>query len=159
MKQRRLKPHKIISLSLFLLAACALVVGAWYLNFQPPLANEPDQESTFPAAGTIADSLTRGNFGLDSYSAVVTVVRDSDLKILNFEVFNRADNHPLEPKEEWLNVVLNQKKQSFSAACRSGFLITDCSGGAISRLDDNQACSRAVEKDLKNTISLECQQE
>ncbi|MCX6797764.1 MAG: hypothetical protein NTX66_00895 [Candidatus Falkowbacteria bacterium] len=121
---------------------------------QPETGPGPKGEITNTVKPTTA---TTAPTDVNDYSAVITVIRESTgLKILNYDVSSRGNSATLSPKEEWLIVSLNKKNNSFRTYCRAGFLITDCSGGNITRSKTEEYCSRMVEKDAKNTISLEC---
>lgn len=122
------------------------------------ISNPGKNQANIPAVSdksTAASALTAVN-GILNYSAVITVIYEQDLKILNFDVFDRNNQAALTPKEDWLRVSLNRNNNYFRVYCRAGYTIKDCSGGVTTRLADEQYCTRLIGRDIKNTISLEC---
>ncbi|MFA5163291.1 MAG: hypothetical protein WC441_02055 [Patescibacteria group bacterium] len=116
-----------------------------------PEAKEDKEEILKPDSVLPADLK-----GIKQYSAVISVVDEQGLKVINQEVFKRDGAQVLSANKEWVLISLDQTDKIFRVFCQNGFGITDCSGGQVSRLKSGDFCAKSVEKDTKNTISLAC---
>ena len=183
----KIKPLKKIGLIIFLILASVLALVAISINFSsfkeinditPTPKNNyseiqainPIETSNINSAENLkpielemnqpertSDGLKADSQEINAYSAIVSVIYDNGLKILNNSIFDRVHDQALNPPTDWLNISLNKKNNSFTVTCRRDFWLKDCLGGALSRLEAGSSCSRNVIKDRKNTLSLECE--
>lgn len=93
---------------------------------------------------------------VDGYRAIVSVVQEGGLKVVNHDIFDFYNNRLRGEAMTWAPVVLENNKDTFKVQCKTGFVIKDCTGGIVVRNKKEEHCWREVEIDTKNTLILKC---
>lgn len=93
---------------------------------------------------------------VDGYRAIVSVVQEGGLKVVNHDIFDFYNNRLRGEAMIWAPVILEDSKDIFKVQCKTGFAIKDCTGGTVVRNKKEEYCWREVEIDTKNTLILKC---
>jgi len=96
---------------------------------------------------------------INKYGAKILLIGGTGSRQIQKEVWNLEDQEYLTPEDEWVPTLLNSPADLLRATCREGYNLTACEGGKIEENGDIDFCFRAVNKEVQNVITIECERQ
>jgi hypothetical protein len=93
---------------------------------------------------------------ISKYGAKVMLIGGTGSRQLQKEAYNLEDQEYLSPEEEWVPTILNRPADLLRVSCRDGFRQTSCEGGREEEFGNEIFCTRSVNKEMQNVITIEC---